>query len=324
MSMPFCAVVFCGNINVLYMHYFFMHGIGFDFDCYFNHLINQKQSIMKKIMGTLALASLLMVSCKKTNDEVVTTEEVSSEIRGLVKAAGFNSNWVKPDGDGYLIEGDMYVTKAQLQQLSTSNEGANLIVARNEHYRTFNLVGGLPRTLKVRLDIAGTKFSQALNIALARYNNENLALHFQRVTSGPADIVIFSTNTPPNPDGSINLGRSNGFPLNGNPATGFSLNINEAAYGNPNVSTNLLATTMAHEIGHTIGMRHTDYFNRAFSCNGNQGYDFSEAVDIVGAVYIPGTPFFNNQDNTSWMLACSNGTDRPFNYNDKVALNYIY
>lgn len=82
-----------------------------------------------------------------------------------------------------------------------------------------------------------------------------------------------------------------------------------------------MTTVIAHEIGHCIGFRHTDYMNRAYSCGsgGNEGQENNG----VGAVHIPGTP--TGPDAASWMLAClSATTDRPFNSNDKVALAYLY
>ncbi|WP_317044047.1 M57 family metalloprotease [Hymenobacter amundsenii] len=49
----------------------------------------------------------------------------------------------------------------------------------------------------------------------------------------------------------------------------------------------------------------------------------NEGASTVGAVYIPGTP--SGADPNSWMLACIGSTDdRPFNANDRTALNYVY
>jgi ssRNA-specific RNase YbeY (16S rRNA maturation enzyme) len=278
---------------------------------------------MKKITGAcsaFAFAVLLNTACSKTNDSVNNTQGITDEIRSMVSAAGFNPNDVREEAGGYLIEGDILLSKTQLQEMATSY-GPNLIVANAEHYRTSNLVTGLPRTLTVRLDIAGTKFSNALNTAINRYNNQNLRITLRRVSSGSANLPITSFNEGPN-NGIITLGRANGFPSNGNPGAGFSLNVNSQAYGRSDVTENHLATVIAHEIGHCIGFRHTDYANRAFSC----GSGGNEGQGTAGAIYIPGTPSASNGDSSSWMLACISFPtgNRPFNSNDRTALNFLY
>ena len=74
------------------------------------------------------------------------------------------------------------------------------------------------------------------------------------------------------------------------------------------------------KMGHCIGMRHTDYMDRSYSCGGAYA---NEGASSVGAVLIPGTPA--TADPNSWMLACiGNGINRPFNANDVTALNYLY
>jgi hypothetical protein len=96
------------------------------------------------------------------------------------------------------------------------------------------------------------------------------------------------------------------------------MNTNQYAYGtNPNVL--YVGSVIQHEIGHCIGMRHTDYMDRSYSCGGTATNEGSAGV---GAIQIPGTP--SGPDANSWMLACSNGGNRTFNANDIIALNYLY
>jgi hypothetical protein len=92
--------------------------------------------------------------------------------------------------------------------------------------------------------------------------------------------------------------------------------------GTANPST-YIATILAHEIGHCIGFRHTDYDTRV-SCWPLVGNEDRGVPPSERAIHIPGTPV--NPDFTSWMLACpvARGENRPFNANDVRALRYLY
>src|SRR5688572_4852577 len=144
---------------------------------------------MKRIaysIGFAALLTIVMVSCQKsasTDPNALTADE-----RSLVASAGFNSNWFERTADGnYLIEGDILLTKAQLQEMSGATPSNFLIVADEEHYRTYNLVntGTGVRTITVSLGSGfPAYYSTALDNALGRYNALNLKIAFQRVSSG--------------------------------------------------------------------------------------------------------------------------------------------
>lgn len=92
----------------------------------------------------------------------------------------------------------------------------------------------------------------------------------------------------------------------------------ESSYG---LSTNGIASIIAHEMGHCIGFRHTDYFDRSISCGGGTS---NEGDGGVGANHIPGTPTGASLNAQSWMLSCTDGSDRPFNNDDQTALDYLY
>src|SRR5690606_13131145 len=51
----------------------------------------------------------------------------------------------------------------------------------------------------------------------------------------------------------------------------------------PNYGMNVLRHVWMHELGHCLGLRHTDYFNRSLSC----GEGGNEGAGSVGAEYIP-------------------------------------
>jgi len=183
-----------------------------------------------------------------------------------------------------------------------------LRVGTGEQYSTNNLVTSLPRVISVSVSgSVSTAFSDAVNHAIARYNQQNLSITFSRVSSG-GDIVIRIVNTG-------QYIASSGFPTN----SGDPYNTVKYAKKYTTYSDGFMTTVLTHEMGHCIGFRHTDYMNRSYSC----GIGGNEGDGGVGANYIPGTA--TGPDPGSWMLAClSSTTNRPFNSNDVAALKYLY
>ena len=257
---------------------------------------------------------ILSTSCKREN--VATLNEISPTALQKIKAQGFSTDNVRKVDNGYLVEGDIVLTEENLNAQSTS---PNLLIASDEQYRTTNLVKALPRTITV--SVSGTLtglavWSNATDALISRYNALALQVKFQRVSSGGnVDIIGFDQGPS---GGYITLG-SSGFPTSaGDPYNQIKMNTNVQAYGaNPNQG--YITSVLQHEMGHCIGFRHTDYFNRALSCGGAKS---NERAGTIGAILIPGTP--SGFDAESFMLACSAGTDRTFNPNDIIALNYLY
>jgi hypothetical protein len=257
--------------------------------------------------------SVGIASCKKT-ERSSDQSQVSKEVLANISKLGFSTDNVIARDGGYLVEGDVLLTDANF---TSASQSPNLRIAQDEQYRTTNVVTALPRVITVSVTNLTTAFSQAADLAIARYNAENLRITFQRVASG-GNIDIIGFNEPAS-GGFITLG-SAGFPTaSGNPFNQIKLNTNVQAYGsNPDV--NYVGSVLTHEIGHCIGFRHTDYMARQYSCGGKR--KVNEGTAGVGAVLIPGTP--STPDAESWMLACSNGGNRLFNANDIIALNYLY
>jgi hypothetical protein len=261
------------------------------------------------------VAVSLIISCQKDNkQDSANKPSVSNDVLALIKAKGFSTKNVHALNGGYLVEGDIFLSSKELNRDARNNK---VRVAKTEQYSTNNLVGGLPRVITIMVSNLGSAFVQGTDLAIQRYNALGLRIQFQRITSGTADITIQGFYQGPS-GGYITLG-SSGFPTDmGNPYNLIQMNTHPAAYGsNPNVL--YVGSVIQHEIGHCIGMRHTDYMDRSYSCGGDP---INEGDGGVGAVYLPGTP--SDPDANSWMLACSNGGNRTFNANDVIALNYLY
>jgi hypothetical protein len=259
---------------------------------------------MTKTLAVLAVSALALTSCKKNANQ--SENQISQETLTKIYDHGFGTSNVQQVEGGYLVEGDILLTD---EYLNTTPGGYFLRIADVEQYRTTNTVssgGSRVITVSASGDI-NANVSAAIDGAISRYNAVNLTISFLRVTSGGAINVKVVKGGP--------YIASSGFPTGGNPYPEVKFNRQYQ-----NWTLNTLTSVMAHEIGHCIGFRHTDYMDRSYSCGGSPT---NEGASSVGAVHIAGTP--TGPDAGSWMLACiGNGINRPFNTNDKTALTTVY
>ncbi len=286
---------------------------------------------MKKILKVLCLVLIgsgTFYACQEPTD--MNRAQIPDDVIDRLVTLGFSVTDPGPIRfeEGFLVEGDIYLTRSDL---ATMKQGERL--AAVEQYSTNNLVTSTPRVItfyipeessgggKGKKGGGGGGFSAtyvaALDEAISRYNAQNLTLSMQRITSSNADIVFTRLSKGDERRGILG---SAGFPTAaGDPHGEIKMSgILESTYG---LSVNGIATIMAHEVGHCIGFRHTDYFDRSISCGGSPT---NEGDGGVGANHIPGTPTGATLQAQSWMLSCTDGSNRPFNNDDRTALNYLY
>ena len=284
-----------------------------------------------KFFKVLLLAlSVGLFSCNKdeveTNDSATNTENsgVSQEIIDALTKLGIvtpsiekvimdNENDIPTEY--YLIQGDYVLTADQIlnpeAHQERGNKNNNKQVAGKQYRTHYNIYPW--RTISIRGISGGeeglsSQQAQQLAVAVKRYNDLGIGINFNLSYGSNRDgneIVVkrVSWLKP-------NSGRA-GFPTNG-------IAFHTAHLGNFNkLPNNTVATLIAHEIGHCIGMRHTDFFDRA-SCGGKQS---NEGQGNFGAVHVPGTS--TGRDANSTMNACI-GNQSDFSEGDKTALRWMY
>ncbi|MFM8348449.1 MAG: M57 family metalloprotease, partial [Bacteroidota bacterium] len=212
-----------------------------------------------KTMSRLTILSVLALACQ---EQELPVNKVPAEVIENLKAAGFSTGFnLRPFGNGYLVENDILLTAEQIRELGSPVSAGKF--GSEEHYRTNNIVTRIT-TVNVWMDPGfGSAIYNEFLAALARYNAENLTLKFNATTSKTgADIQIVSFY-----ENSNTLGVSAGFPSkSGTPAS--PIQLNTKYYNSTSVRADT-KTVIAHEIGHAIGFRHTDYMDRSFSCGGS-------------------------------------------------------
>jgi len=267
---------------------------------------------MKKRITYVALALCLttgLFSCKKSEVDLSKSDQKKSQVPDAIitslKSAGYNTNSVVKRDNGYIVEGDIFLTEADIANSSA------LRTSKTDQYHVTNIITGLPRVIKIAVSSSlGSNFVQAVDKAIERYNGITLGLTFQRVTSG-ADITIQQFY-----DVSGILGYSSYPPSTGNPYHLIYLNTYQFGDGS---NTNFVASVIQHEIGHAIGMKHTDFMDNRYSCGGAY---VNEGIGSEGAIKLPNTP--STPDPNSFMLACTPGGNRSFNSYDAFGLNALY
>lgn len=244
--------------------------------------------------------------------EALTPEEEVLEIVDNLVQAGYPDSEIEVREDGtVIVGGDALVTlQASREMIGESLDGDEQF----RQYRTTNLVN--PNQVQV-ICVDGSAFrdntlSNGLDAAIANYHNLNLAFDMVRIGG--------SYGNPGNCDATIvgsvkgQVGGVSGFPAGGLPYGQFQIGKGTANYG-----VGVVKHVITHELGHTIGFRHSDYYNRALSC----GQGGNEGDGGVGAIHIAGTP--QGFDAGSVMNSCfsaqSNGT---WSNADLTALNTLY
>jgi hypothetical protein len=243
-------------------------------------------------------------------------DEETREIVQNLREAGYPDEEIEVREGGLVFAGgDAEVSlEASREMIGVATRGGERWEpeAQFRQYRTFNTVSPAIDTICINGAAYTGTLSTALNNAIANYTNLNLWFDMVR-TNGPGGAGCDATITAVLVAGG---GGSAGFPSGGLPYGQINIGNQVASYG-VNVATHVIT----HELGHAIGFRHSDYYNRSISCG---GFASNEGSAGVGAVHIPGTPA-TASFNGSVMNACFHGgSNGQWTASDLTALNTLY
>jgi Dual-action HEIGH metallo-peptidase len=254
----------------------------------------------------LKRAAVLAVSCGAFLAGCgIDPQAENQEIISNLIQAGF------PAEDIMVVDDAVYVGRDAQVTLEASREMLQPDKKRAEQYRTTNLVSPTVTTICVNPTNKfnnSAQLSQGLDLAIENYNALNLSF---RLVRGPA--TGCSANITARTAGGT--GGSAGFPSGGLP-----YGVINIGTGLNNYSVDVSEHVITHELGHCIGFRHSDYYNRSISC----GIGGDEGQSTVGAIHIPGTPTTATVGG-SVMNSCFRSTETgEWSSSDVTALNALY
>lgn len=215
---------------------------------------------------------------ERTGEEEIQINEIAEGDKDQIRALGFDITELKDDHEFYVVENDILLRKDRLGEYKPA-------VAVDEEVPTNGKAGqarvdaliNLANQRNITVFVDGTiptggddDWRTELQQAIADINAvPNSRIRMQYVTNTPADITVRDDAGALN-DGSWVWNGSSSvwtwtlaqaeWPLSGN--SGFQIRINNNADNNRIMTTGQKRYNIAHELGHCVGFRHTNWSGR--------------------------------------------------------------
>jgi len=258
-----------------------------------------------KYLSYVFFISSFLISCQKEQDfEFPIKNEITRKDKLSILELGFDTTNISITNEGYIVEGDILLLKNKLENY-LQGMGSITRQARVENLIARN--GISPINIKIKIDasiyqdINGYVWSYAISSAIEYWNSiSESCLNFSTTTNNDYDILITKSYL------GSNVAGQGSWPMNGKPGPTIKLNLDVFSHYNSLQKIYVIA----HEIGHNIGLRHTNW----------------AGISESSGIGIPGTPNTGtNPDPSSIMNGETAGFSwQGFSKYDIIAITTLY
>ncbi|HVI48081.1 MAG TPA: M57 family metalloprotease [Chitinophaga sp.] len=194
------------------------------------------------ILSSIIFAVLIITACKKSDNDIQSTPGHSRLVLDYIRQLGFSIDNIRETKDEYIVEDDIVFSK-NMQLPATP------LTEQSFTSNRVSLING--RHITLRIDASAAVLANEIYAAIQQWNTvPNSSLFLTPVVSTSSyDILIKNTVTTGNTCGSATFPSFNGKPGN-------SIVIDVLYLRTLPVAQR--QASIAHQIGHTIGFKHTD------------------------------------------------------------------
>lgn len=245
--------------------------------------------------------------------------DIDPRLKDFMVKNGIITSKIKSHEGRYIVDECIVITEEKLSEWDSSQKGANL---QTRTQANVSVPVGEIKTITYRIaSNIPSSTATLINQVIQNYNSiRNFNLNFQPTTSTNQQLLFLGvTDSPPY---YVPTGKAD-WPTNGNIGSFVELDIND--FNSTSITNGIKLFVIAHEIGHTIGFRHTDWLEQE---EGNYGYD-DGIYKFIGGTLIPAT---FHSDPISIYNSTGYYQDRylptpefsDFPYTDLLAIRYMY
>ncbi len=223
-------------------------------------LISESLMETRKFQFIIFLFMLLLgFGCEQTETSAPfpSTEESQRMINFLVSDVGFNRSGIVETPTGFVVEGDVFFAKdgfwEDYSPLNSAEVGDSM--STSKHYRSTYKVSPTPKVINVGLSpTLPSAWQTAFNSAITSWNALQGKVTFNNCNCCDANGVWVTYSSLGSGTEGV-FAQASGWPTSaGKPASGIT--VNSAC--TVTMTSAQKKKTAAHELGHTIGLMHTD------------------------------------------------------------------